>query len=63
MAYHSGLKLTTMPPQAYVVAYKDKESGLYETNLQADYRGLLKLRYQVGDLNEVKVEIVRRETI
>ncbi len=62
VAYHSGLNLTKFPPEAYILGYKNKD-GTYDTQLQADYRGLAKLRYQVGDLKNISCEIVLRDDI
>ena len=60
-SYHSGLDIFTLPPQGYILPYKNKDTGGFEAQFQADYRGLLKLIYETEKVFKVQPEMVLRE--
>lgn len=53
-----GLAISDLRGEAFLVPYKNKRTGTLEAQLQTGYKGLLKLAYKTGIVEDVVCELV-----
>jgi recombination protein RecT len=53
-----GLEPNTPLGQAWIIPYKNGDTGLYEATFQIGYKGLLDLSYRTGNYAAIRAEIV-----
>ncbi len=58
-----GLDFNVVKGWAYLIPYKNKDTGLQEANFMAGYRGLIELMMRPGELEDIDAQIVREQDL